>query len=320
MYNDVKLEKGLYNLTGKTFLQALEDADPSENYADTSLGRLDAFERQLKRFNIKINGSKSDFVEKFFSTTESAVLFPEFVRREIQQGIDESILTDIVAVSTVTDSPILSGFSITDSTPYDTQTAEGSELPITTFTTGSVGSAMIKIGRIISASYESVRKERIDVFAVGLRAIGVKLGNAMIKNAISTMLTGSESLEAEGPNFTYADLTSLYQLFQDFNMTTLIASPATVAKLLTLEEMKECTSKSWSEIILPFGASLLKSSHIADTKILAFDKSYALELATNSDLIIETDKLINSQLDRISVSINLMFKKLIPDAVKYIEI
>ena len=53
MYNDIKLEKGLYNLAGKSFTQALTEADPDENYADSSLAGLDAFERQLKRFDIK---------------------------------------------------------------------------------------------------------------------------------------------------------------------------------------------------------------------------------------------------------------------------
>ena len=42
MYNDIKLEKGLYNLAGKSFTQALTEADPDENYADSSLAGLDA--------------------------------------------------------------------------------------------------------------------------------------------------------------------------------------------------------------------------------------------------------------------------------------
>ena len=84
MYNDIRLEKGLYNLSGKSFTAALEELDPSAAYAGTELASLDAFERQLKRFNIRINGQDCDCVEKFFSTTETAVLFPEFVTRCIR--------------------------------------------------------------------------------------------------------------------------------------------------------------------------------------------------------------------------------------------
>lgn len=39
MYQNLKLEKGLYHLTNKNFVQALEALDPSAQYADTpSLG------------------------------------------------------------------------------------------------------------------------------------------------------------------------------------------------------------------------------------------------------------------------------------------
>ena len=101
MYNDIKLEKGLYNLAGKSFIQVLEERDPDENYDGTPLSNLDAFERQLKRFDIKISGENCDKVEKFFVTTESAVLFPEFVRRAVNAGMEDSILGDIVAVKTI---------------------------------------------------------------------------------------------------------------------------------------------------------------------------------------------------------------------------
>ena len=78
MYNNIKLEKGLYSITGKTFTQALAELDPDANYENTELKGLDAFERQLKRFDIKVKGANSDRVEKFFISTESAVLFPEY--------------------------------------------------------------------------------------------------------------------------------------------------------------------------------------------------------------------------------------------------
>lgn len=316
MFNTIKLEKGLYNLTGKSFLQALEDADPSENYKDTSLAKLDAFERQLKRFDIKVSGSNADFVEKFFTTTESAVLFPEFVKRTIKQGIDESILSNIVAVSTKTDGNVVRGITISETTPYDTATTQGDELPATTISEGSTSSTLNKIGRIISASYEVVRLQRLDVFAVALKAIGMKLGNAMTKDAITALISGAINTETDGDVIAYSDLANLYSKFADFDMTTLIASPTIVSQILKMEEMKECTSKNWKEIILPFGASLLKSSQINDTTVIGLDKNYALELAANTDLIIETDKLIDRQLDRISVSVKIGFKKIIPDAVK----
>ena len=67
VYENIKLEKGLYT-TGKSFTQALEELDPSENYIGTELEGLDAYQRQLKRFSIRVSGKGSDRVEKFFKT------------------------------------------------------------------------------------------------------------------------------------------------------------------------------------------------------------------------------------------------------------
>ena len=55
-YENLKLEKGMYGQSGRSFAQTLEALDPSENYKGTSLEGLDAFQRQLKRFDIKVKG------------------------------------------------------------------------------------------------------------------------------------------------------------------------------------------------------------------------------------------------------------------------
>ena len=116
MYKDIKLEKGLYNITGKSFTRVLSEMDPDENYKNTDLAGLDAFERQLKRFDIKVQGEHCDRVEKFFLSTESAVLFPEFVRRCIKEGMDKaSILSEVVAATTLTDEITYRGLTIVKS-------------------------------------------------------------------------------------------------------------------------------------------------------------------------------------------------------------
>ena len=101
-YENLKLEKGMYAQSGKSFSKVLESMDPSENYRGTALEGLDAFQRQLKRFDIHVKGAGSDMVEKFFHTTDSAVLFPEFVSRVVRQGMEEeSILPAITAAVTI---------------------------------------------------------------------------------------------------------------------------------------------------------------------------------------------------------------------------
>ena len=69
-FENIKLEKGMYGRSGRSFSQALEELDPSEHYRGTPLEGLDAFQRQLKRFDIHVKGAGSDMVEKFFHTGE----------------------------------------------------------------------------------------------------------------------------------------------------------------------------------------------------------------------------------------------------------
>ena len=41
-FDNIKLEKGMYATSGKTFTQALEVLDQTENYKDNTLEGLDA--------------------------------------------------------------------------------------------------------------------------------------------------------------------------------------------------------------------------------------------------------------------------------------
>ena len=71
-FETVKLDKGMYSEAGRSFTKVLEKCDPSEQYKGTPLEHLDAFQRQLKRFDIKVKGADSDVVSKFFASWESA--------------------------------------------------------------------------------------------------------------------------------------------------------------------------------------------------------------------------------------------------------
>ena len=83
-YKELNIQKSLYRGCGESFAERLEKMDPTENYRGTELGHLDAFQRQLKRFDIQVGGSHSSALEKFFQNGQSAVLFPEYLMRAIR--------------------------------------------------------------------------------------------------------------------------------------------------------------------------------------------------------------------------------------------
>ncbi len=317
MYNDIKLEKGLYNLSGKSFTAALEELDPTANYCGTPLENLDAYERQLKRFNIRISGQDCDRVEKFFTSTESAVHFPEFVARSIRKGFNETVLSSVCAAKTVCGCGQYLGCTLDDSADYETA-AEAETLPTATVRESSSATVLAKYGRLISASYEAIRQQRLDVFGVMLRSIGVKLAAYVTKQAVTVLAANVTPITTT--ELTYADLAKLYGEFDCFDMNTVIVSPAIASKIVAMEQLADVSADEKGVIMLPFGSELVKTSAADDTKIIGIDRNFALEFITSSDLVMETDKLIDRQLDQITVSITCGFRKITPDAVKVLSI
>ena len=191
-YENLKLEKGMYAQSGKSFSKVLESLDPSENYRGTALEGLDAFQRQLKRFDIHVKGAGSDMVEKFFHTTDSAVLFPEFVSRVVRQGMESDILPEITATTTNFDGM---DYRTIASVPTDDDKAlrrveEGAVLPTTAIRTQENLVKLHKRGRMLVASYEAIRFQRLDLFSVTLRQIGAYIARMHLDDAVQVLMNG----------------------------------------------------------------------------------------------------------------------------------
>ena len=319
MYNEIKLEKGMYHLAGRSFLQALEEADPGKQYAGTPLAKLDAYERQLKRFDIRVSGPQCDRVEKFFTTTESAVLFPEFVRRAVVQGMQEAVLGEITAAVSRSESNRYQGISLGDSATYTT-TDETNPMPASTITESSSVVTLEKYGRVIKASYEAVRQQRLDVFALMLRRVGRELADSVTGAAIDVLKTGADSESISGNALAYGDLAALYGRFTSFDMKAVLASPAVMAKILVMDQMLEASSEDVTEIRLPFGTRLINCQQLDDNTVIGLDTDFALEQIQSSAVVLETDKLIDCQLDCIGISVNIGFRTLMQDAVQLLSL
>ena len=191
-YDNLRLEKGMYRQEGKSFTQVLESLDPSENYRGTALEGTDAFQRQLKRFGIKAKGAGSSPVEKFFRTMDSAVLFPEYISRTVRQGMEENdILPAITATTTVIDAmDYRSIYSIpTDADKELKDVMEGASIPETEAKTKEHLVQLSKRGRMLVASYEAIRFQRLDLFSVTLRQIGAYIARMHLKAVSYTHLT-----------------------------------------------------------------------------------------------------------------------------------
>ncbi|MGN0528669.1 MAG: phage major capsid protein [Eubacterium sp.] len=325
-YDNIKLEKGLYT-TGKGFTKSLEELDPSENYIGTELEGLDAYQRQLKRFDIKVSGAGSDSVSKFFQTTDSSALFPEYVSRAVRQGMEENdILGKIVASTTNIDSL---DYRAIESVPLDedkelSDVTEGAQIPQTVIRTKETLTPLKKRGRMLIASYEAIKFQKLDVFTVTLKQIGAYIAKSQVKDAIDAICDdGLEIMNIQDSDVTYSDLVNLWNSFSPYNLTTILAGPNEIAKLLNMSEFKDSYAglnfHATGDMITPLGAELIKVDHISNG-FLGLDKSCAVEKVQAGGVLTDFDKLIDRQLERAAVTSIAGFSKIFSGASKLLSV
>jgi len=339
-YNDVKLEKGMYGQTGKTFTQVLEAEDPSENYRGTALEGMDAFQRQLKRFDIKVKGSGSDLVEKFFHTSQSAVLFPEFVSRVVRQGMEEeNILPSITATVTKFDGMDYRSIALVggDEDKKLKRVEEGGALPQTEVKTQENLVRLHKRGRMLVASYEAIRFQRLDLFSVTLRQIGSHIARMHLEDAINVILNGdgnnnaaesfsvgTSPISGSAGALDYDALLDFWSQFDPYTMNTMLVPNDVMLGMLKLPEFQNPLTglnfQGTGKLTTPLGAALLRTSAVPAGKIIGLDRGYALEQVIGGEVTVEYDKLIDRQLERAAITSISGFARLYQDAAKVLTI
>ena len=339
-YDNLKLEKGMYRQEGMSFTQVLESLDPSENYRGTALEGTDAFQRQLKRFGIRAKGAGSSPVEKFFRTMDSAVLFPEYIARTVRQGMEENdILPDIVATTTVIDS--LDYRSIY-STPTDEEkelkdVAEGAEIPTTEVNTKEHLVSLTKRGRMLVASYEALRFQKLDLFSVMLRQIGAYIQKQQLADAVKVILEGdgndnaavqytigTDPISGTKGTLGYDQMVEFWSQFDPYTMNTILCSSGTMTKMLKVPELQNPLTglnfQGTGKLTTPLGAQLHRTGAVADGVIIGLDKRYALELVRAGDVMVEYDKLIDRQLERAAITSISGFGKICDGAMAVLNV
>lgn len=326
-FDNIKLEKGLYS-TGKTFTQALEEIDPSANYRGTSLEGLDAYERQLKRFDIKVSGSNSDPVSKFFATTDSAALFPEYVSRAVKLGITDSNKVDSI-VATTTEIDSMDYRSISTSNNVDdfnlANVNEGAALPELNLKLKNKLTKLQKHGKMLVASYEAIKFQKLDLFTITLKQIGEHIANSEFNQAVKSILDNNGSLifTSSANQYTYDDLVEAWTEFFPHNMTTFITGRMAVKNFLTIPEFIDAAAgmnfHSTGNIGTPFGAEVYLTDEITNNDIVVMDKNYAIEKVQAGGVITEFDKLIDRQLERATISTITGFSPIYDDAAMIIQ-
>ena len=205
-YEHITLEKGMYSVPGKSFTQVLEELDRSEQYRGTPLEGLDAFQRQLKRFDIKVSGPSSDPVERFFATSAGAALFPEYVSRAVRQGMERvSQVNDLVATVTRIDGMDYRTIDAEDETWQAAVVSEGGPAAPDHPAPGQRPGAPVTSGDGFSPVLMRPCASRSwDLLTVALGQIGAGIAAAQLEDAVDVLINGDGSKDG----ITFASSTS----------------------------------------------------------------------------------------------------------------
>ena len=333
-YDNLKLDKGMYREAGRSFSQVLEREDPSERYKGTSLEGLDAFQRQLKRFDIKVKGEASDPVEAFFRTSDAAVPFPEYISRTVRQGMEEGdVLPHITAAVTRIDG--MDYRSISSEAVGEEKklrpVPEGTTIPSTSIKVQANLVKLKKRGRMLVATYEAVRFQKLDLFSVTLRQIGAHIARTQLEDAVDVLINGdgnenpaaTTTIEA-GKTLDYGALVDFWAKFDPYVMNTLLVSGDVMLQLLKLPEFQNPLTglnfQGTGKLTTPLGATLLRTSVLPVKTAVGLDRRFALEMVQSGDVLVEYDKLIDRQLERAAITTISGFAKVFPQASQVLEL
>ena len=312
-FDNIKLEKGLYT-TGKSFSGALEALDPSENYIGTELEGLDAYQRQLKRFDIKISGKDSDCIAKFFQTSDSATLFPEYISRAVRQGMErDNLLDKIIATTTVVDSLDYRAVGIDpeEKSLFPATIGEGAFIPETHIKLKDSLTSLKKHGRMLVASYEAIKFQKLDLFTLVLEQIGQTIAAAQTGDAISTIYACEEVAHFDkvsvNNKLSYVDMLILWEEMTRSPLTTIVCNKSIMRDILNITEFRDAAAglnfHATGKMITPFGAELVTLNRMdLNNTVVGINKNYALEMVQAGGIVTDFDKLIDRQLERAAIT------------------
>lgn len=324
-----RLEKEMYGearLKGMTFSELLAVESPSQKEG------LDAFEFALYERDINL---KKDTVEKFYRTKEDSILFPEFINRNVRIGIaglsaQDLTIEDMVATTTTIDAGVYDTVNaqFTEKNLDFKKIAEGAPFPTVTISSAKQSVRLAKIGVALDASYEVLRRMKLPLMAIHMQLIGKRLAKRMVAYAMYNVINGDGNDNAAPATaatpLSYDNLLDFYLDMDNWEATVWAAKTAEIKAMLKLAEFKDSrlfdTARS-GVLATPFGRDMKRfnwtETTLGNGLIVQLDKSAALELVKESGAeLIETDKVIDKQLEKTVISQVIGFSRIFKDAAR----
>lgn len=308
-YKSIKLSKQFYEHSTKTFTQILDELDPYDIYADANspLKTLDPYERQLRRFDIKVKGDDADNVKKFFETNETALLFPEFVNRKINRGYESNtVLSHVIGYHSYYLNNNYDSFIDCELTKTDIGIYK-----LKKDLYGEIKPLYINLDVI----YESIKDLSLNSFGVILNSMGNALAydtfNYCIKRIIESFINKDDSIRIK--DVTYKRIISIMNL--SYGLDTIVCDLDTLSKILALPELVSYIDSNKPGIYKTnIGISIIGCKSLKN-EIVVLNSTNAINAVYGSKNKLNWKSLINSDFDKIEYVNKVGFYKLMDRSV-----
>ena len=336
-----KLEKGMYQTAadnGMPFFRWLEEQraqkiGPTPYYgmsfvdiwryrkkmrAQGKLFPLTAFEEQLKFFDIHAVGSITDVVGKFFRTSDTSVLFPEYVSTQVYYGLLQMGLTQ----EFIQDWTVIQGHDYRKVYLQDSEderelakaNASG-EFPSVEVTVSKQTIHLEKYGKQFIFDYEEIKDTPLNLYGAQLMRVGEQIAISETDDMVYVLINGdgnSNGLESAQTKTT--ETSGAIERKDVIKLAMALPKPYSLDKFLgrkaygveyndALASMTN-PSAQWgiTTLILPQFFEWDRPVVTSD-RFYGVDSKRTLGYVTNDTMVLtETDKLIGKQKQRYVVS------------------
>ena len=330
-----------------TLSMYLENIDPSEE------GGLDTFERLMKEAGIVTKNMPernifSSKVEAFYRTSESKILFPEYVSRTLVHAMTQyPVFQYLVGARTLIDSNVYKAGYLDLDDPTNKKATqmkrvtEAADLPTARLKLGESAINIYKYGRAVEASYEALRRMTLEIFNINIQEIGIQAADNKIAEILSVIKDGdgndnaattykSSTLDsAADTKLTRKALIKFLLKFYPRNCNTVISNEDGLVAMLEILYPGMSTAGLMDQLIagglnvtvtlpqnLVSNLTLLYSPHIVNINnkvpLYGLNKESAIEeIVEVGSTINEVDKFIKNQTELMTVSENSGFRKIL---------
>ena len=298
----------------------------------------DGFEIALKMAGIRAFGVNTDRVSKFFVSSDTTILFPEYISNRVYAAAMRSALWPELVAETTTITGLDFRKMMLDDTEAQRQTSRrsrGAEFPRKKFTVGKELTRLAKYGIVLEIDYEAIAESPINFFGLVVERVGAQIGIDETDDCIYNMVNGDgNSNGLTSANTVETGTTATIVKRDIINFSGELDAPYQLDKFVGPKDYMHAYKDALSDMTNPSaqwgvtGMTLPQGYEwdrgavdTAGDRFYGVDSRFAMGAVTNDSMALtETDKIISRQTTETVISKRIVFPVLDTNAIGCLDI